>query len=255
MRFSSYYFSLTFAALLLYLVLSGYAPHSATISSGLHESREFFSKEGFSGILALAFAFLFGETMIPPYASRALASRNEGVAKKSFVLAGLFSFAWFFVVTQVGFLSRSALGPEVESDSVLLQSLSPFPPFVTYFFGIVLLGVVMSSLDSLLNSGGVSFSEDILARLIRHKPDRRILNWSRLGLVLIAGLGCLGGIESPVIDRRFAVLLRDVGTRNHTFALLHSPGAKGKPASRLPVFVRGFNCAAPDRPRSIECRA
>jgi SSS family solute:Na+ symporter len=57
-------------------------------------------------ILGLVAAFLLGETLIPPYANRALASKTTGVSRNGFVLAGLFSIVWFMVMIALGIAAR-----------------------------------------------------------------------------------------------------------------------------------------------------
>ena len=55
-------------------------------------------------IVGLLAAFLLGETLIPPYANRALASKTTRVSQNSFVLAGVFSAIWFMIVISLGIL-------------------------------------------------------------------------------------------------------------------------------------------------------
>ena len=53
-------------------------------------------------VVGLVVAFLLGETLIPPYVSRALAAGSPMIARKGFVFGALFSAAWGAIVTAIG---------------------------------------------------------------------------------------------------------------------------------------------------------
>ncbi|MHC4296031.1 MAG: sodium:solute symporter family protein [Planctomycetota bacterium] len=115
-------------------------------------------------IVALVAAFLLGETLIPPYANRALASKTTRISRNGFVLAGCFSVAWFAVMMALGIVARDVItlpqieamtpkGKEIE-DFVLLTLFKSTMPAAGYaLLLVVLISIIMSSLDSLLNAG------------------------------------------------------------------------------------------------------
>ncbi|MFC1766358.1 sodium:solute symporter, partial [Planctomycetota bacterium] len=153
-------------------------------------------------------AFLLGETLIPPYANRALASRSTRIARNSFILAGVFSIVWFVVVTSLGILAATDIGivehiaglpSDIQEDAVLttlVQYRLPKP-----FYGlllVVLMSVIMSSLDSLLNAGAVSCSRDIACQVKTLSSDRA-LTVGRSATVLIAMGAAVGALMVPGI--------------------------------------------------------
>jgi len=73
-------------------------------------------------ILGWITAFFLGETLIPPSANRALASKSTATARNGFLLAGGFSVIWFMVMIGLGALARGLIsGQATEEDQVLLS--------------------------------------------------------------------------------------------------------------------------------------
>ena len=155
-------------------------------------------------IVALLVAFLLGETLIPPYANRALASRTTRISRNGFVLAGCFSVVWFAVMVALGIVARDVItlpqieamtpeGKEIE-DFVLLTLFKSTMPAAGYaLLLVVLISIIMSSLDSLLNAGAVAFTQDIV------KPhmdlqDKAALSVGRAATIVIALTAAAGAV-------------------------------------------------------------
>jgi len=150
-------------------------------------------------IIALAMAFLLGETLIPPYANRALASKTTAVSRNGFILAGLFSIAWFMVMLSLGIAARGIIPSQVGKDDVLLSLVKTVMPAEGYFLLlVVLVSVVMSSLDSLLNAGAVAFTQDIVKPFVK-LPNGSALRVGRSATVAIAVVAALGAVAVPDI--------------------------------------------------------
>jgi SSS family solute:Na+ symporter len=147
-------------------------------------------------ILGLVAAFLLGETLIPPYANRALASKTTGVSRNGFVLAGLFSIVWFMVMISLGIAARSIVRGDIEKDKVLLKLVESTMPAAGYaLLMLVLISIIMSSLDSLLNAGAVAFTEDVVKPFVG-LPDRTALNIGRCATIVIA---MIAAVSTPVV--------------------------------------------------------
>lgn len=139
-------------------------------------------------IVGLLAAFLLGETLIPPYANRALASKTTHISRNGFILAGIFSILWFLVMISLGITAR--IIPEIPMDTdgnrVLLSMFRTVMPASGYaLLLVVLVSVVMSSLDSLLNAGAVAFTQDIVKPFIK-LPNGTALNIGRSATIVIA---------------------------------------------------------------------
>jgi SSS family solute:Na+ symporter len=155
-------------------------------------------------IVALLVAFLLGETLIPPYANRALASKTTRISRNGFVLAGCFSVAWFAVMVAMGIVARDVItlpqieamtpeGKEIE-DFVLLTLFKSTMPAAGYaLLLVVLISIIMSSLDSLLNAGAVAFTQDIVKPHMNLK-DKAALSVGRSATIVIALTAAAGAV-------------------------------------------------------------
>ena len=155
-------------------------------------------------IVALLVAFLLGETLIPPYANRALASRTTRISRNGFVLAGCFSVVWFAVMVALGIVARDVItlpqieamtpeGKEIE-DFVLLTLFKSTMPAAGYaLLLVVLVSIIMSSLDSLLNAGAVAFTQDIVKPHMNLK-DKEALSVGRSATIVIALTAAAGAV-------------------------------------------------------------
>jgi SSS family solute:Na+ symporter len=150
-------------------------------------------------IIGLVAAFMLGETLIPPYANRALASKTTKVSRNSFVLAGIFSTVWFMIMISLGIVARVLVPESTNEDHVLLNLFKAVMPAAGYaLLLVVLVSIVMSSLDSLLNAGAVAFTEDIVKPMTR-LSDHGSLNIGRWATAAIAFIAAAGTPAVPSI--------------------------------------------------------
>lgn len=150
-------------------------------------------------ILGLLAAFLLGETLIPPYANRALASKTTRISRNGFVLAGLFSLIWFTIMISLGVVARNIVPKVGDEEKVLLNLVKVIMPAEGYMLLLVILvSIVMSSLDSLLNAGAVAFAEDIV-RPFAELPDKTALKVGRWATIGIAAIAAAGAVFVPSI--------------------------------------------------------
>ena len=152
-------------------------------------------------IVGLVAAFLLGETLIPPYANRALASKTTRISRNGFILAGIFSVVWFIVMISLGLAAGTVIPDSTGEDHVLLDVVKlVMPTGGRALLVVVLVSVVMSSLDSLLNAGAVAFAEDIAKPLVK-LPDREALKTGRCATIVIAAIAAAGtAIVPSIID-------------------------------------------------------
>jgi len=170
-----------------------FAREAATATAGGFDSTSLIE------IVGLVAAFLLGETLIPPYANRALASRTTRISRNGFMLAGLFSIVWFIVMIALGIAARTIVPVGTHEDRVLLKLVESIMPAGGYvLLLVVLVSVVMSSLDSLLNAGAVAFTQDIV-KPFAELPDEAALNVGRCATIVIAAVAAAGAVAVPSI--------------------------------------------------------
>jgi len=156
-------FAVLLPLVLLVILLHRFGDTAALTEQACNATREGFQSTGPLEIAGLLAAFFLGEMLIPPYANRALASRTSNVSRYGFILAGIFSSIWFMVMIALGITARGAIPETTASDCVLAELVKSVMPMYGYALLLtVLVSVVMSSLDSLLNAGAVSFTQDIV---------------------------------------------------------------------------------------------
>jgi SSS family solute:Na+ symporter len=150
-------------------------------------------------IVGLIAAFFLGETLIPPYANRALATRTASASRHSFILAGAFSAVWFTLMIALGIAARTVVPQGTQEDYVLLSLIKVTMPVEGYALLLVaLVSVIMSSLDSLLNAGAVSFTQDVV-KPFAGISDRAALACGRVATVAIAVLAAAAAVAVPSI--------------------------------------------------------
>ena len=158
-----------------------------------------FSSTSLIEIVGLVTAFLLGETLIPPYANRALASRTTQISRNGFILAGIFSVLWFTVMIALGISARSIIAVGTNEDHVLLNLIKSFMPTGGYaLLLVILVSVIMSSLDSLLNAGAVAFTQDIIKPFAK-LSDGAALNIGRCATIVTAAIAAAGALAVPSI--------------------------------------------------------
>lgn len=194
-------FTILFVILAFYALLLIGSADLSLIDFATDLTKEGFKNERTVSIASLFFAFLLGETLIPPYVTRALGAKGEKEARKGFIYSGFFAVFWFFIVLLLGILARIYLGSGIPEDNIILEfSRSLLPVSLQTLVAVVLLGVIMSSLDSLLNAGAASASRDFRreSTKLNTKEDRWLLI-GRLATVFIALIAVLGAYVIPAI--------------------------------------------------------
>ena len=152
-------------------------------------------------IVGFVTAFLLGETLIPPYANRALASQSTRVSKNAFIMGGLFSVVWFLVMVSLGIVARTIVPPETGEDYVMLNLVKTIMPHEGYALLLVVsMSIIMSSLDSLMNAGAVAFTQDVM-RPLKGLSDKAALYVGRVATVSIAAAAAAGALAVPGIIR------------------------------------------------------
>jgi len=160
-------------------------------------------------VLGLVTAFLLGETLIPPICNRALASQSTRVSRNGFLLAGSFSAIWFVVMLALGILALvqpnvasaiDSIGAAGDRENAVLLTLArhSLPVECYALIVVVLISIIMSSLDSLLNAGAVALTEDIV-KPFAPVADAHALHIGRCATVLIAAAAAAGALAVPSI--------------------------------------------------------
>lgn len=136
-------------------------------------------------LLSLGVFWLLGSGFDPSYLHRILAAKSPSVAAKSIRYTAFFVLPWMALMYLVGGLSHM-LHPELpDSDQLLLQVAGLHLGGIAFgLFSVAMIGVVMSTQDSMLNGAAVVFTNDVLGSL---KPE--LSDQSKLTLSTFATIG------------------------------------------------------------------
>lgn len=128
--------------------------------------------------------FFLPITSAPLY-QRLLASRSASQARKA-MLGSVATWVLIDAVIILAGLSAAQMLPAVEDPDLALVELGRALPLVgqTVFF-VGLLAVIMSTVNSFLQSGASSLAYDVWRNLRPATDERRLLTWSRLFVVVL----------------------------------------------------------------------
>jgi len=142
--------------------------------------------------------FFLGETLVPPYTQRAFTGNAPTASRRGFVLAGVFSLAWFVILVVIGLVGRT-LSPDVEPDAVLITLIKDVAPAGLKGLLIASIGaILMSTQDSFLNSASTTFALDFVKPLRGGRlSDKTALGVARWSTVVVGVLGVLFALTVP----------------------------------------------------------
>jgi len=191
-------FSIIIPVLLLIAVLK--VPDSSVVWA----QAQALTSEGFDGfstiqIVAILLSFLLGETLVPPYANRALASKGASESSRGFIFAGAYGIVWLAIVVTLGIFGHQFVAAGTAPDDVFVAMGSSLLPAGA--FGLLLaalLAIVMSSQDSVLNAGAVSVVRDVIG-FRKDMEDKPALLTGRWSTLFIAALAAIVARYSPGI--------------------------------------------------------
>ncbi len=154
-------------------------------------------------------------TISPPAIQRILMSKNRKQIRKLFCITAIFQLPFSFMVMLIG-LAAIVLYPSISPDLVLPEIIkSLLSPVIKGLAISGILAVIMSTADSFLNAGSITFVHDVITPIRKIKKETKIIKYITLllgtGAVLVAvnstdivNLAKLAaGIFSPVITIPF----------------------------------------------------
>ncbi len=126
---------------------------------------------------------------------RALGAKNMAEAQKGLLFTGLFKILIPIIIVLPGILAFYLYGDAYydEQDFIYPVLISRvLPVSLVGFFAAVVLGAILSTFNSVLNSAATIFSLDIYKKLFAPKStDRRLVRVGRLSSLVLAGLAIL----------------------------------------------------------------
>lgn len=143
-----------------------------------------FSKYSGLEIFSFILAWFFGEALIPPTINRILSSKSSKTSPKAMLYSGFFMIVWLLLMLTIGVFANLLMDIE-GNDQVLLNFASSY--YKHGFFGIftfAMIGVIMSSQDSLINSAATVFTVDVVG-VYKGINDKQKIILARISTVVI----------------------------------------------------------------------
>ena len=124
----------------------------------------------------------------PGFFNRYLAARSPQVAQRATVGAGLFIGAWILLMVFIGD-AGAYLHPELTGNDQVLFAIGAahFPSWLYGLFIIAMVGVIMSTQDTLINTSSIIFSEDLLGTMRPKISQQQKLIFAK-GFTVFVGL-------------------------------------------------------------------
>lgn len=137
-------------------------------------------------IIGLFVSFFLGESLVPPYINRAIGAKTSDISKKAFVFSGFFFFIWLLLMLSIGVLSDFSLStiPNDLDQIGITVSQRYFNKGIYGLFIVALIGIIMSTQDSLINSGSTVFVRDIIYPL-KEIDEKKSLIYSKISTIII----------------------------------------------------------------------
>jgi solute:Na+ symporter, SSS family len=141
----------------------------------------------------IAWFFIASWTLVDPaFHQRSYAAKSGSVARYGILVSTLFWLLFDFLTSFTGLYAR-ALIPHLSNPAMSYPALAEMvlPSFLKGLFYVGLLATIMSSLESLTFISAVTIGKDIFLKVFNlqrgaAEPSRRILVYSRIGILLTA---------------------------------------------------------------------
>ncbi|MFN9110771.1 MAG: sodium:solute symporter, partial [Bacteroidota bacterium] len=153
----------------------------------------------FVQIIGMALSFLLGETLIPPYANRALSAESSRAASSGFYLAAGYSLIWFPLVIGIG-IAAGVTNHAKAPDAALLATAKAVLPHGAYGILVVaLVAIVMSTKEGLINAAAVAFAKDVWSPLVCRQHPGELLTVSKVATLVVGIVAAAVGLYAPSI--------------------------------------------------------
>jgi len=145
---------------------------------------------GFTSMISIFLLMFLPHLVGSDIYSKVLSARNQTVAKRSAVIAGLVKIGFGVLITLLG-LAAIILLPPLSNPALALPTVlsTSLPPILMAVVLASLVAVIMSSADSILLTAGTVISRDLIGRFTSMTNDRSQLLVSRISILFIGLLG------------------------------------------------------------------
>lgn len=174
-------------------------PSTSIESSPATEIAEF----NFPLFVSIALVFLLGDAFQPVYMQRAYFAATNRDAGRAFLAAGCIAIFWFLILTWVGVTIASHPDFSGSGQGIIISALKTVASndvvwlnVLLGLIGVAFMGVVMSTLDSVLNTASGTLIEDAVGRWFE-LDDGMAVSLMKVGIFVIAVMGAMIASVQP----------------------------------------------------------
>ncbi|MDQ8204643.1 sodium:solute symporter family protein [Pelagicoccus sp. SDUM812003] len=191
-------FALLVPMLLVCMVASPEFSWTAWKQSSLQSTQSAFDSHSTIAFFSLFVFWFLGSGFDPTNVNRILSARSPSVSKRSMRRNGFFVIVWMSVMYLLGTIGQSVAPALPINDQIILALGQTYFGSILYaLFIVAMLGVILSTQDSMLNGASVLLANDI-ARCMRPKLTER--QQLRIAVLSTLALGVLSVSVSFLVD-------------------------------------------------------
>ncbi|NVJ64763.1 MAG: hypothetical protein HWD84_11130 [Flavobacteriaceae bacterium] len=199
------------AILLVFFIFIGLSIGELKISPSIQNQQPQDITFNFPLFLGIALTFLLGDAFQPLYMQRAFFGKSSKQAGKAFIIGGTLAIVWFLTITWVG-LSIADKNISFTNDQgriIEVLNLISGNNELLYFLilGIIgagFIGLIMSTLDSVLNTASGTLIDDFVGYFIQIDEDKKIV----LMKLSIAALSIIGAVIASFNSNMIELMLQ-----------------------------------------------
>ncbi len=141
--------------------------------------------------IALFFAFMLGETLVPPYVQRLFMTKTSKQTVKATLASGIMSIPFFLIAGGIGLIAY-VLNPHIDPNNALPYVVKQVLPIgIKGFVIAAIIAIIMSSAAGFLNAASVAFTNDIVKPLSKNRCSEKMLLWLAKISTLFVGIGSI----------------------------------------------------------------
>lgn len=133
----------------------------------------------------LFLSFMFGETLVPPYAQRLFMAETTRITSKGTLASAFASVPLFFMAGLVGLVAY-VIKPGLDPNNAFVYVVHTVMPIgLRGFVLAALLSIILSSASSFLNSASIAFTNDIVRPLVKSRRSLNFLKMAQISTIIV----------------------------------------------------------------------
>lgn len=140
-------------------------------------------------------------------------ARDKRSAVRGLAGSGILLFAVYIIITLVGMMALGVLVPSSGGDSILSRLISSgFGAGLSLLLFVAVVSAILSTLDSVINTGALSLTRDVFIQVLPHGNEKRGVRLSRLSTLIM-------GVAAFLVATQFQSILKTLGLASEIMAV------------------------------------